>query len=134
MGTLPHDLRYFYTSMTTNPSSQTDSQSVTLALMTSLQPLALGIIVGSLRSDSVTRRLANTLGQLTPPSFDPRIIQIGDLPLYNEDLDIEVAVEPPHEWARFRNEVRASDAILFVTPEYINSFATWAKRHNQAAA
>lgn len=93
--------------------------------MTSATPhqraLALGVIVGSLRADSVTRRLANELVALAPAAFRPRFIEIGDLPLYNEDLDIEVAAEPPAEWARFRSDVRASDAILFVTPEYNRS-------------
>ncbi len=89
--------------------------------MTAVHPFSLGVIVGSLRTDSVTRRLATALARLAPASFEARFIEIGDLPLYNEDLDIEVAPEPPAEWARFRDELRALDAVLFVTPEYNRS-------------
>ena len=81
----------------------------------------LGVIVGSLRSDSLTRRLARALVAVSPAQMRAQFLEIGDLPLYNEDLDIEVAPEPPAEWARFRREVRESDAILFVTPEYNRS-------------
>lgn len=89
--------------------------------MTNAHPLSLGVITGSLRADSVTRRLAEELIAVAPASLRPRFIEIGDLPLYNEDLDVETAAEPPAQWARFRTEVRASDAILFVTPEYNRS-------------
>lgn len=89
--------------------------------MTGGRPLILGVIVGSLRTDSVTRRLAKALIAVAPATLVPRFVQIGDLPLYNEDLDIEVADEAPAPWARFRCEVRACDAILFVTPEYNRS-------------
>ncbi|WP_430335939.1 NADPH-dependent FMN reductase [Rhodococcus sp. ACT016] len=84
-------------------------------------PAVLGVIVGSLRRESVTRRLAQRLVELSPASLSPRFIEIGDLPLYNEDLDIEVVAEPPAQWARFRGQVRDCDAILFVTPEYNRS-------------
>lgn len=84
-------------------------------------PLTLGVIVGSLRTESVTRRLATELMELAPASLSPRLIEIGDLPLYNEDLDIEVAATPPAAWARFRAELRQVDAVLFVTPEYNRS-------------
>lgn len=83
--------------------------------------IAVGVIVGSLRAGSVTRRLANELITLAPTQLRPRFIEIGDLPLYNEDLDIGVVDEPPVEWARFRTELRQSNAILFVTPEYNRS-------------
>ena len=83
--------------------------------------LSLGIITGSLRTDSVTKQLARTLAEIAPAIFSPTFIEIGDLPLYNEDLDIEVRTEPPAAWARFRNHVSTCDAILFVTPEYNRS-------------
>ncbi|WP_025159198.1 NADPH-dependent FMN reductase [Leifsonia aquatica] len=86
-----------------------------------VKPAVLGVIVGSLRGESVTRRLAQRLMEVAPASLSPRFIEIGDLPLYNEDLDIEVSAEPPAQWARFRDQVRTSDAILFVTPEYNRS-------------
>lgn len=81
----------------------------------------LGVIAGSLREESVTRRLAEKLAEFAPASLSPRFIEIGDLPLYNEDLDVEMMAEPPAPWARFRSEVRECDAILFVTPEYNRS-------------
>lgn len=56
-----------------------------------------------------------------PGTLAPRLLEIGDLPLYAEDLDVEVAAEPPPAWARFRAEVRSCAAILFVTPEYDRS-------------
>jgi chromate reductase len=84
-------------------------------------PLALGVIVGSLRSTSVTRLIAENLVAAAPAGVDARFLDIADLPLYNEDLDIEVADSAPASWTRFREEVRAADAILFVTPEYNRS-------------
>ncbi|UAJ81534.1 NAD(P)H-dependent oxidoreductase [Leifsonia sp. ZF2019] len=81
----------------------------------------VGVIIGSLRAESVTRRLAEALMLLSPVSLSMRVIEIGDLPLYNEDLDIEIASEAPPAWTRFRHEVSQSDAILFVTPEYNRS-------------
>lgn len=84
-------------------------------------PLSLGVIVGSLRSTSVTRLVAENLVAAAPVGVDARFLDITDLPLYNEDRDIEVAAEAPAPWARFREEVRAADAILFVTPEYNRS-------------
>lgn len=84
-------------------------------------PLSLGVIVGSLRATSVTRLIAENLVAAAPDSIDARFLDIADLPLYNEDLDIEVADSAPASWTRFREEVRAADAILFVTPEYNRS-------------
>jgi len=84
-------------------------------------PLSLGVIVGSLRATSVTRLIADNLVAAAPDGVDARFLDIADLPLYNEDLDIEVAAEAPAPWTRFRDEVRAADAILFVTPEYNRS-------------
>ena len=81
----------------------------------------MGVIVGSLRAGSATRRLANELIARAPAGLHPSFTEIGDLPLYNEDLDVEVVDDPPAEWARFRAEVRAVDAILFVTLEYNRS-------------
>ncbi|WP_420123896.1 NADPH-dependent FMN reductase [Nakamurella sp.] len=83
--------------------------------------LELGLIPGSLRAESVTRRLAHVLAGLTPSLFHGRVLEIGDLPLYNEDLDVGMTTTPPAPWTRFRNEVRRCDAVLFVTPEYNRS-------------
>ncbi|MBA2709812.1 MAG: NAD(P)H-dependent oxidoreductase [Tatlockia sp.] len=79
----------------------------------------IGVIIGSLRKDSFSKKLAQALIKLTPPTFRPKIIEISDLPLYNQDPDDEG--RPYAEWSRFREQVKAVDAILFVTPEYNRS-------------
>jgi chromate reductase, NAD(P)H dehydrogenase (quinone) len=78
----------------------------------------VGVIVGSLRKGAFTRMMARALPELTPPSLKLTPIEIGALPLYNQDLETE---SPPSTWTAFRSEVIACDAILFVTPEYNRS-------------
>jgi len=79
------------------------------------QKTNVAVVVGSLRKDSVSRKAALELARLAPDHLNLRIVEIGDLPLYNEDLE---AAGPPEAWTRFRQELRANDAVLFVTPEY----------------
>jgi chromate reductase len=79
--------------------------------------LKLGVIVGSNRRDSINRKLAQALVKLGGSAFDARFIQIDDLPIYNQDNEQPV----PTAVARFKNEVEASEALLFVTPEYSRS-------------
>ncbi|HEX5507321.1 MAG TPA: NAD(P)H-dependent oxidoreductase [Pseudolabrys sp.] len=81
------------------------------------EPLSIAVIVGSLRAASFSRKVAQALIERAPKSLSCRLIEIGDLPLYNEDLD----EQPPASWSRFRSEIRKSDGILFVTPEYNRS-------------
>ena len=81
------------------------------------EPRAVAIIVGSLRADSFSRKIANALIALAPKSLACRIVEIGELPLYNEDIE----ADPPASWTRFRGEIRDADAILFATPEYNRS-------------
>ena len=78
----------------------------------------VAVIVGSLRKDSVNRKAALALAGLAREMLDLNVVEIGDLPLYDEDLE---AAGPPEAWTRFRDAVRASDAVLFVTPEYNRS-------------
>ena len=78
----------------------------------------VGLIVGSLRKAAYTRMLARALPELTPPSLQLVDIDIGDLPLYNQDLE---TATPPAAWTTFRAAVKGADAILFVTPEYNRS-------------
>jgi chromate reductase len=79
----------------------------------------IGILVGSLRKASYSRMIAeNVADMLAANAFDVTWPQMGDLPLYNQDLD-EDAV--PKEWTIFREQVRACDGFLFVTPEYNRS-------------
>jgi chromate reductase len=77
----------------------------------------LGVIVGSNRKESINRKLAQALIKLGGDAFDAKIIRIDDLPMYNQDLE-----QPsPAPVARFKSEVEASDALLFVTPEHNRS-------------
>lgn len=78
----------------------------------------VGVIVGSLRKGAYTRMLARALPELTPPSLELVDIGIGDLPLYNYDLETD---KPPPAWTAFRTAVKATDAVLFVTPEFNRS-------------
>jgi chromate reductase len=77
----------------------------------------IAIIVGSLRKESLNRKLALELERLAPTSLKFEIVEIRELPLYNQDLD----AAPPSAWEDFRAAVRAAEAILFVTPEYNRS-------------
>jgi len=82
------------------------------------QKIDVAVIVGSLRTDSVSRKAGLALAKLAPEHLDLRIVEIGDLPLYDEDVE---AAGAPEAWTRFREELRVSDAVLFVTPEYNRS-------------
>ena len=75
---------------------------------------SIGIIVGSLRKDSLNRKVALAMCGIASHRLDCRIIEIGDLAMFNQDLE----ASPPESWVRFRQEVAAVDGILFVTPEY----------------
>ena len=75
----------------------------------------VAVLVGSLRKDSLTRKIANALVALSPQGLNLKIVEIGDLPYYNEDLEKTGA---PAEWVRFRNEIREADGVIFTTPEY----------------
>lgn len=77
----------------------------------------VAVLVGSLRKDSLNLKMAKTLFELAPPELALEIVEIRDLPLYNEDAEAAA----PAAWTRFRDSIRAHDAILFVTPEYNRS-------------
>lgn len=79
----------------------------------------IGVLVGSLRSASYTRRVAQALMALLPDDLPAGLIPIGDLPLYNQDLDDEGPV--PASWTAFRQAVGGMDGFLFATPEYNRS-------------
>src|SRR5437899_11723404 len=80
-------------------------------------PRRVAVFVGSLREKSFNRRVANALIELAPPALMLEIVEIRQLPLYDEDGERAV----PAPWAEFRERVRAFDALLFVTPEYNRS-------------
>ena len=77
----------------------------------------VAVLVGSLRKGSLNRRAAHALAALAPEGLSLEIVEIGALPLYNQDLD----EAPPEAWVTFRDKVRPADAVLFVTPEYNRS-------------
>src|SRR5512143_2904061 len=79
----------------------------------------VAVLVGSLRKASFNRRVANALATLAPGSLRLEIVEIRDLPLYDQDLDDES--RPPAAWQSFRSRIKAADAVLFVTPEYNRS-------------
>ena len=77
----------------------------------------VAVIVGSLRKASLNRMAAHALAAAAPEGLTLQIVEIGDLPLYNQDLDDA----PPAAWIAFRDKIKAADAVLFVTPEYNRS-------------
>jgi len=78
----------------------------------------IAVIVGSLREGSFSRKTARALTNLSPAALALEMVEIGDLPLYNQDLDPDA---PPAPWVGFRERIRRADGILFVTPEYNRS-------------
>lgn len=79
--------------------------------------LDIAVLVGSLRKDSLNRKTAFALAELAPETIKLDQVGIGQLPLYNQDLDDA----PPAEWTAFRDRIRKADGVLFVTPEYNRS-------------
>lgn len=79
----------------------------------------IAVFLGSLRKESFNRKMANALKTLAPESLKLEIIEIGRLPLYNQDYDDES--KPPSAWTEFRKHVNSFDGVLFVTPEYNRS-------------
>ncbi|SPE22503.1 NADPH-dependent FMN reductase [Burkholderiales bacterium] len=77
----------------------------------------IAVIVGSLRRDSFNQKLANALVKLAPAEFSFQQVQIGDLPLYNQDDDANQA----ESVRRLKSQIRAAQGLLFVTAEYNRS-------------
>jgi chromate reductase, NAD(P)H dehydrogenase (quinone) len=75
------------------------------------------VVIGSLRRESINRRLANAVQALAPPEFSFQQVRIDDLPLYNQDDD----TRPADAVKRLKGEVTAAQGLLFVTPEYNRS-------------
>jgi len=78
----------------------------------------VSVLVGSLRKGSFTRMVARAMVELAPTSCKCEFVEIGDLPLYNQDSETE---NPPAGWTNFRNLMRPANAVLFATPEYNRS-------------
>ncbi|WP_425262774.1 NADPH-dependent FMN reductase [Paenibacillus thermotolerans] len=78
----------------------------------------MSVLVGSLRKESFSKKLAANVTALFPEGFTTEVINI-EMPLYNQDFDDENRV--PAEYTAFRNKMKEIDAVLFVTPEYNRS-------------
>ncbi|MDF1681824.1 NAD(P)H-dependent oxidoreductase [Ponticaulis sp.] len=77
----------------------------------------IAVLVGSLRKESLNRKLAEAMTALAPDGLSFEFVTIGDLPLYNEDLEADV----PDAWTRFRDTIKTKQGVLFFTPEYNRS-------------
>lgn len=80
-------------------------------------PYDVAVLVGSLRKESLNRKMAQALWELAPAALKLEIVEIRDLPLFNQD---EEAAPPPAS-ATFKARIQKADAVLFVTPEYNRS-------------
>lgn len=76
----------------------------------------IAVIVGSLRKESWNKKIALELMALAPSTLQMEMVEIGKLPLYNQDLDDENRA--PKEWIEFREKMVAKEGVLFATPEY----------------
>ena len=79
----------------------------------------IGILVGSLRKESFSKKIAANVAALFPEGYESEFIEIENLPFYNQDYDNENNVRA--EYTNFRNRIKEIDAVLFVTPEYNRS-------------
>jgi chromate reductase len=77
----------------------------------------IGVFVGSLRKESFSRKMAKALIKVSPDSLALEIVEIGELPIYNQDFDDN----PPVAYMQFRELLKKFDGVLFVTPEYNRS-------------
>ena len=77
----------------------------------------IAVIIGSLRKESFNRKMANNLLELAPKDLKLEILEIGELPMYNQDLDDN----PPAAWTEFRKRLKGFTGVIFVTPEYNRS-------------
>jgi chromate reductase len=78
---------------------------------------SIAVVVGSIRKDSLNRKIAEALIALAPPSLKLEIAEIKQLSFYNQDLD----ASPPADWIAFRERIKKSGGVIFVTPEYNRS-------------
>ena len=77
-------------------------------------PRTVAVIVGSLRKESFTRKIANALAKLAPDTLKLDIVDLHDVSFFNQDLE----AAPPADWLAFREKLQKSNGVLFVTPEY----------------
>jgi chromate reductase len=75
------------------------------------------VIVGSLRKESFTLKIANALAKLAPDSVKLNVVTLHDISFFNQDLE----ATPPADWLAFREKIQKSNGVVFVTPEYNRS-------------
>jgi chromate reductase, NAD(P)H dehydrogenase (quinone) len=80
-------------------------------------PYNIVVIVGSLRKESFTLKIANALTKLAPETLKLNIVTLHDISFFNQDLE----AAPPADWVGFREKLQQSNGVLFVTPEYNRS-------------
>ena len=80
-------------------------------------PYNVVVIVGSLRKESYTLKIANALTRLAPDTLKLNVVTLHDISFFNQDLE----ATPPADWLKFRETLQKSDGVLFVTPEYNRS-------------
>lgn len=78
---------------------------------------SVAVIVGSLRKESFSLKIAKAFAKIAPPSLKLDIVTLEGLSFFNQDLE----ATPPADWVAFRERIQKSDAVLFVTPEYNRS-------------
>jgi len=82
-------------------------------------PHNIAVIVGSLRKESFTLKIANALAKVAPDTLKLNVITLHGLSFFNQDLE----ANPPADWLSFREQLQKSDGVLFVTPEYNRSIS-----------
>jgi chromate reductase len=82
-------------------------------------PYNVVVIVGSLRKESFTLKIANTLAKLAPATVKLDVTTLHGISFFNQDLE----ATPPADWQAFREKLQKSNAVLFVTPEYNRSIS-----------
>lgn len=80
----------------------------------------IGVLVGSLRKESFSKKIASNVVSLLPEGYQTEFIEIGNLPFYDQDFD-DKEKNVPAAYEAFRNKMKEMDAFLFVTPEYNRS-------------
>jgi chromate reductase len=80
-------------------------------------PYNVVVIVGSLRKESFTLKVANALAKLAPDTLKLDVTTLNGISFFNQDLE----AAPPADWLAFREKLQKSNAVLFVTPEYNRS-------------
>jgi chromate reductase len=80
-------------------------------------PNSVVVLVGSLRKESFSLKIANALTKLAPDTLKLNVVTLHDISFFNQDLE----ANPPADWVAFREKLQKSNGVLFVTPEYNRS-------------